>query len=236
MYSLTTIAWQLSKARSTYNLRLTSRSRVARRHLNQRSCISCCISVDTASNMASEAAQQAKSDGSFAWSAGNYAQAAEHFTTAINIGGDKEFLKVLYSNRSAAYLKLSKVTEALRDGNKCVELDSNWAKGYVRKGDALLASKQYTEAYNAYNSAARIAPSDATVKEKCDQAMRAMRNAADATANFARSAGSTGSTGSPSSPSPAPLYVQYAHLAILVLIVLYCIPLFPTSYRNISHK
>lgn len=181
--------------------------------------------------MSNAAALQAKNDGSTAWSAGNYVLAAEHFTTAINIGGDKEFLKVLYSNRSAAYLKLSKITDALRDGNKCVELDSNWAKGYARKGDALLASKQYTEAYNAYNSGARIAPNDAAMKEKCEQAMRAMRNATESATNAARS-----STSSAGSTRPAHPYAQYAQIAILVLAALYAIPLFSASYRNISHK
>jgi stress-induced-phosphoprotein 1 len=182
--------------------------------------------------MSNAAAIQAKTDGTTAWSAGSYSLAAEHFTTAINIGGDKEFLKILYSNRSAAYLKLNKITEALKDANKCVELDINWLKGYARKGDALLASKQYTEAYNAYNTGARIAPNDAAIKEKCEQAMRAIRNAADATS----SQRSTGSAGSAASSGPAPLYVQYVQVAILVLTVLYLMPFFGASYRNLSHK
>jgi tetratricopeptide (TPR) repeat protein len=180
--------------------------------------------------MSNAAALQAKADGSAAWSVGNYPLAAEHFTTAINIGGDKEFLKVLHSNRSAAYLKLNKITEALRDGNKCVELDSGWAKGYVRKGDALLASKQFTEAYNAYNSGARIAPSDTTIKEKCEQAMRAMRNAAESTSNASRSS-TTAGTGGPVEP-----YVQYAQLAILVLTVVYAVPLLSLNYRYLSYR
>lgn len=175
---------------------------------------------------------QAKSDGTTAWSAGSYSLAAEHFTTAINIGGDKEFLKVLHSNRSAAYLKLNKITEALRDGNKCVELDSNWAKGYVRKGDALLASKQYTEAYNAYNSAARIAPGDVSVKEKCEQAMRGIRNAADASAGTGGAARNT----SGSSATNVNIYVQYAQISVLVLFALQMLPFFSSSYRTISHK
>jgi len=83
--------------------------------------------------MSTPEAIQAKADGAAAWSAGNFSQAAEHFTTAINLGGDKEFLKVLHSNRSAAYLKLNRITEALKDGNKCVELDNNWVKGYARE-------------------------------------------------------------------------------------------------------
>lgn len=182
--------------------------------------------------MSNPAAVQAKSDGTTAWSAGSYSLAAEHFTTAINIGGDKEFLKVLYSNRSAAYLKLNKITEALKDGNKCVELDSSWAKGFVRKGDALLASKQFTEAYNAYNSAARLSPSDATVKEKCEQAMRGIRNAADA----AGGSGSSQSSPNTSGSANVHIYVQYAQISVLILFVLQLLPFFGQNYRTISHK
>lgn len=182
--------------------------------------------------MSSPAAVQAKSDGTTAWSAGSYSLAAEHFTTAINLGGDKEFLKVLYSNRSAAYLKLNKITEALKDGNKCVELDSSWAKGYVRKGDALLASKQFTEAYNAYNSAARISPSDNTVKEKCEQAMRGIRNAADASGASGASQSAPNTSGS----ANVHIYVQYAQITVLVLFFLQLVPFFSMSYRTISHK
>jgi stress-induced-phosphoprotein 1 len=41
---------------------------------------------------------------------------------------------VFYSNRSGAYASLEKYQEALEDATKCVELKSDWAKGYVRKG------------------------------------------------------------------------------------------------------
>ena len=183
--------------------------------------------------MSNEEAIQAKNDGTTAWSAGKFQLAADHFTTAINLGGDKEFLKILYSNRSAAFLKLNKITDALRDGNKCVELDNNWVKGYARKGDALLASKQFTEAYNAYNSGARIAPNDTTMKQKCEQAMRAIRNTAEA-ASGARSTGSASS--STTSVANTPVYIQYCQIAILLCFLVYLIPLLSSTYRTLAHK
>jgi tetratricopeptide (TPR) repeat protein len=195
-----------------------------------------CQSSDKAqSEMSTPEALQAKSDGATAWSAGNFLLAVEHFTTAINLGGDKEFLKVLHSNRSAAYLKLTRITEALKDGNKCVELDSNWVKGYARKGDALLASKQFTEAYNAYNAGSRLAPNDNTMKEKMEQAMRAMRNAAEPPRSTSGSSSPFGNVNVPPTPE-AGRYVQIAQVSILVLTLLYMIPLFPGNYRTIAHK
>ncbi len=164
-------------------------------------------------------ATQAKADGSNAWSAGNYDLAIEHFSSAITFGGDKEFLKVLHSNRSAAYLKINKIDEALKDGNKCVELDSNWSKGFGRKGDALLAKKNYSEAYNAYNSALRLSPGDATLTAKTEQAMRGMRNSAQS------SASSSGSGSSAGSATPSTGVFSYVKIAILVLSFVYLLPL-----------
>lgn len=170
-------------------------------------------------------ATEAKAEGSAAWSAGNYDLAIEHFSTAITFGGDKDFLKVLHSNRSAAYLKVNKVDQSLKDANKCVELDSNWAKGFTRKGDALLAKKSYSDAYNAYNSAQRLTPGgDASLETKLEQAMRGMRNASSPPSSS--SSGTAGSTNSSTATTaPATGIFRYAQLAIMILSIVYLLPL-----------
>jgi tetratricopeptide (TPR) repeat protein len=184
----------------------------------------------------SASALEAKNEGTAAWSAGNFSSAAEHFSKAIEIGGDKEFLKVLHSNRSAAYLKLNRITEALKDGNQCISLDPNYAKGYTRKGDALLASKQFTEAFNAYNAGLRVAPTDATLKEKSEQAMRAIRNAAEATSASANRSFGGNTNFSYVDPSLNHPYVKYAQIGIIALCFLYLIPFFPYSWRYIAQR
>lgn len=55
-----------------------------------------------------------------------------------------------YSNRSAAYLKDKKFSEALKDGCKCVELAPEWSKGYTRQGAAFYSLKMYKSALKAY--------------------------------------------------------------------------------------
>ena len=40
---------------------------------------------------------------------------------------------VFFSNRSQAFLKLSKVTKALEDADKCIALAPTFVKGYHRK-------------------------------------------------------------------------------------------------------
>jgi hypothetical protein len=51
--------------------------------------------------------EEAKAAGSTAWQAGKFDDAVRLFGEAIeaSAASDKEFLKILYSNRSAAYLK-----------------------------------------------------------------------------------------------------------------------------------
>lgn len=200
---------------------------------------------------------QAKAKGSDAWSKGDYQGSITHFTSAIELSSSsnitsnnnnsgsssKDFLKVLYSNRSAAYLKLNKVTEALRDSNKCIEIDSTWSKGYTRKGDALLSSKQYTEAYNAYNAGLRITPNDSTLTEKSEQAMRAIRNASNSNTSSSYTSSSTTSSGSRSNTLSTSaslvlpeLYVKYMQMAIFYLGLIYCIPFIPIKYNYLCYR
>lgn len=182
--------------------------------------------------MADTLAFRAKEEGSKAWVEGNYSKALEGFSEAINHGGDKDFLKVIYSNRSAVYLKLNKPEDALKDGNKAIELDANWPKGYTRKGDALYQLKRFTDAYNAYNSGVRVAPNDAGLKEKVELAMKALRNEAS------RSSSSSSSSSSAPQSAPATGIVRQGKLAVVLLILLYFVPFLGSintmAYRYLS--
>ncbi|RYH24341.1 tetratricopeptide repeat protein [archaeon] len=176
--------------------------------------------------MSAEEAQVEKTAGSAAWTQGQYDRAVEHFSKAISLGGsDKEFLKVIYSNRSAAYHKLNKLQQALDDANKCIEVDSQWSKGYSRKGDALYALRRFTDSYNAYNSGLRYASGDATLREKVDLAMRAIQSEADSTASNSSTTSSDQST-----------LTRYLKLAIIGLAVLYLIPFLPRFISSTAYK
>ena len=134
-------------------------------------------------------AEEYKKAGSQAYSSGDYREAVTQFTHAITAetrtGTEaKQFLKLVYSNRSAAYLQLKNNDNALADANKCVEeLDPQWPKGYIRKGDAYFAMRNWTQAYNAYNRAAQLAPNDTTAKTKADKAISMVARASDPQSN-----------------------------------------------------
>ena len=57
---------------------------------------------------------------------------------------------VLYSNRSACYMELKQFPAALGDGQKCIKLNPNWAKGYYRTGLALFKMGRVEEAAKVY--------------------------------------------------------------------------------------
>ena len=75
--------------------------------------------------------------------AGEYLKAAALYTKAIKAEPDNH---VYYSNRSNAFLKLSKVQKALEDADKCIELAPVFVKGYHRKASALHAGERSDEA------------------------------------------------------------------------------------------
>lgn len=70
-----------------------------------------------------------------------------------------------YSNRSACYAALSKWEEALADGNKCIEVKPDFAKGYSRKAAALFGMRKMQEAASAYEEGLAKFPDDAALKK-----------------------------------------------------------------------
>lgn len=67
----------------------------------------------------------AQDQGNAAFKAGNFEEAAEHFSAAIELDPSNH---VLYSNRSAAYASLKRYDAALKDARKTVDLKPDWAR------------------------------------------------------------------------------------------------------------
>lgn len=66
-----------------------------------------------------------KDRGNDAYQAGEYTRAVELYTEGI---GEEPTNAALFSNRSAAFLKLEDYTKAKLDAEMCIELDSKWSK------------------------------------------------------------------------------------------------------------
>merc|ERR1712178_191769 len=88
-----------------------------------------------------EKADKAFKDGEFRDAVVYYTRALRH--TPLN--------ERLLTNRSAAYLKISKWQLALDDATKAQEIEPTWSKIYFRKGQALRSLKRRPEAIDAFN-------------------------------------------------------------------------------------
>eukprot|EP00249_Psilotum_nudum_P017854 c26523_g1_i1 orf=190-1134(+) len=113
-----------------------------------------------------------KEQGNALFKAGNFLKAAAVYTQAIRADPCNA---TLYSNRSAAFLSLSKVTKALADAETTVKLRPTWEKGYFRKGCALEAMGRYEEAITVYRQALEQNPQSGEVATKIKRLSQMVR-------------------------------------------------------------
>uniref|UniRef100_A0A2N9IJE2 Reverse transcriptase zinc-binding domain-containing protein n=1 Tax=Fagus sylvatica TaxID=28930 RepID=A0A2N9IJE2_FAGSY len=106
-------------------------------------------------------AEQAKVKAYAAFFAGNFSDAVRHFSTAMSVGPTNY---LLFSNRSAAYARLNKFSEALSDAEKTVKVKPDWSKGYCRLGAAHLGLGRFDDAVIAYKKGLECDPDDEALK------------------------------------------------------------------------
>ncbi|XP_011081199.1 hsp70-Hsp90 organizing protein 3 [Sesamum indicum] len=84
-----------------------------------------------------------------------YPEAVRHYTEAIKRNPKDP---KAYSNRAACYTKLGAMPEALKDAEKCLELDPTFSKGYTRKGAVQFFMKEYEKALETYQEGLKHDP------------------------------------------------------------------------------
>eukprot|EP00486_Rosalina_sp_Unknown_P007540 CAMPEP_0201577214 /NCGR_PEP_ID=MMETSP0190_2-20130828/23484_1 /ASSEMBLY_ACC=CAM_ASM_000263 /TAXON_ID=37353 /ORGANISM="Rosalina sp." /LENGTH=226 /DNA_ID=CAMNT_0048009001 /DNA_START=180 /DNA_END=857 /DNA_ORIENTATION=+ len=99
----------------------------------------------------------------------NYKKAIDFYSKAIDLEPDNH---TLYSNRSAAYKSFGKFDEALDDANKCIELQADWAKGYVRKGTVYIQQNKLQLAEEVFKQGMKLC----LQKEPLKKAMNLLEN------------------------------------------------------------
>ena len=110
-------------------------------------------------NLADAAALKKKGNDLFG--RGKYADAVEAYTAAIDLWMETHDRAVLYSNRSAARLKIAgEKQKALSDAERAVQLDPKYAKAHFRKGQALRALGDAAKAVEAMEEVLKLEPSD----------------------------------------------------------------------------
>lgn len=107
---------------------------------------------------ASSDADDYKRVGNVCYTAGMFSAAIRFYSKAIELEPDNS---VHYSNRSAAYVNsvlLSGPSLALRDANRCLELNPSWFKAHLRKADALFAQEKLEDALVSYDKVISLNP------------------------------------------------------------------------------
>lgn len=107
-------------------------------------------------------ADEYKAEGNKFFAAKEFDKAIEQFTNAIEASELPNH--VLYSNRSACYASLKNFGKALEDAEKCVEINSTWAKGYNRVGAAQYGLGNFDDAQASYSKALELDPANAMAK------------------------------------------------------------------------
>uniref|UniRef100_A0A6B2LS75 Uncharacterized protein n=1 Tax=Arcella intermedia TaxID=1963864 RepID=A0A6B2LS75_9EUKA len=108
-----------------------------------------------------------KTSGNRAFTQGKFDVALKFYNEAIEILPDNH---IFYSNRSATHYQLKDYAKALEDAQKCIDLDAKFAKGYLRKGQALLELNKKEEALVALREALDLAPKDEEINAIYKQA------------------------------------------------------------------
>ncbi len=78
------------------------------------------------------------------------------YTEALELLPDKISRSKIYCNRSLAYLKALKYSEALDDAEGAVGCNSEWGKAHWRKGAALKELKRIPAAVSAFHKACQL--------------------------------------------------------------------------------
>ncbi|XP_042474633.1 hsp70-Hsp90 organizing protein-like [Zingiber officinale] len=81
-------------------------------------------------------------------------KAMKHYTRR----GPKD--PMVYSNRAACYTKLGALPKALKDAEKCIELDPSFSKRYTRKGAIQFFMKEYDRALETYQEGLKHDPNN----------------------------------------------------------------------------
>jgi stress-induced-phosphoprotein 1 len=118
-----------------------------------------------------EQAELAKEKGNQAVKSKQYDEAISHYTEAIKLDPTNH---VYYSNRSSVYAAKKDFVNALKDGEKAVEINSTWSKGYLRKGIAQFYLGKYEAAINTFNKGLELGPDNAQLKKYLTDAKKGL--------------------------------------------------------------
>merc|ERR1712087_211737 len=121
-----------------------------------------------------EKAEEARQEGNQLFKEGKFAEAVQKYEEAMRRNPKDH---VPYSNRAACYQKLMEWQLALKDADKCVEMEPTFVKGWSRKAGIHFYLKEYHKALDAYNTILKIEPENEEAKTQVEQVLAAVNSA-----------------------------------------------------------
>mmetsp|Transcript_45486 Transcript_45486/g.142289 ORF Transcript_45486/g.142289 Transcript_45486/m.142289 type:complete len:559 (-) Transcript_45486:125-1801(-) len=103
-----------------------------------------------------------------------YAKAIEKYSEAMRRNPKDH---VPYSNRAACYQKLMEWQLALKDADRCVEMEPTFVKGWSRKAGIHFYLKEYHKALDAYDRILKLEPANEEAKSMTEQVLQAVNAA-----------------------------------------------------------
>lgn len=73
---------------------------------------------------------------------------------------------IYYSNRAGAFINSGDFDQGFQDAEKCLELDSKFIKGYLRKGMALERKGSKDQAKAVYQQGLEVDPQNNELKQQ----------------------------------------------------------------------
>jgi len=122
-----------------------------------------------------ELSLEAKEKGNKAFKEGDNPEAVKHYTEAIKRNPNDH---VLYSNRAACYTNLRAFSDALKDCEKCIQLNPRFVKGYTRKATVQFFMKEYHKCLETYQQALEIEPDNKEVEAGIQRTVQAINTGA----------------------------------------------------------
>jgi len=110
--------------------------------------------------------EESKKSGDKSFKSHDFSEAVFHYTEALKLPPPEgeELRHKIHANLSAAYASLGNGQKALTEAEKALRVDENYARGHMRKGNALEMMGRLNEARAAYKKGADIAPDDTALQ------------------------------------------------------------------------
>lgn len=109
-----------------------------------------------------ELSKKVRAEGNELFLAGKFPESITKYTDAIK-RNPKDAAP--YSNRAAAYMKLGEFPMAMKDCDRCLEIDPSFVKAYIRKGNIHFFMKEYHKCLTVFEKGLKLAPDNKELRQ-----------------------------------------------------------------------